>query len=302
MLNNSEAVFKRDIDIVIPACDRIGILMERLPSYWNQKQTRKVFIVDGSRNANTEEVKELQGFIKKSPVPVFYYKFPQHQLQQVCKNFGVEKSDAPYVFIGEDDVELSPNHLEILLETLERNNADMVGGRRMYIKDTETQTQALENAPRKGKIFYQVPFEAYFENPFSGETQVQYLHSNALIKREVFDSVRYDPNYRGNAFREELDFYLGCLRMGKVMFLTSNTACFHLKSERKMGNGSQITRSKYEFYVWVNTIKCFWKNRDVLKKSFNIKAPMVYALVVLFARYTHGLKRRITRFLNYVTK
>lgn len=291
---------ERNIDIIIPTYLRGEILIERLPSYFNQKEAKSIFVIDSGENTDTESaIKIVQ---EKSPIPIFYHRFPKHEVQQVCKNFGVIQSKAPYIFIGEDDLELSENHFAILLETLSRRDVDIVGGRRVYIRDGETQAEALINAPTHGKIFCTIPFEAYFENLFENEIIVPYLHSNVLIKRDVFDSVQYDSRYKGNAFREELDFYLGCLKLGKKMLATPHTACFHLKSDRKMHSGSQTVRLKYEAYVWINTIKCFWKNRDVLKSNFQMKLPTLYAIASLFARYTNGLSRRLKKYFKYERK
>lgn len=284
---------ERNIDIIIPTYHRAKVLVERLPSYWNQPEARKIFIIDSGENDDTE--KAVKACEEKSPIPIFYYRFSKHQVQQVCKNFGVVESEAPYIFIGEDDLELPIDHLATLLETLKRKEVDIVGGRRIYIRDGETQGEALSNAPKNGEIFKNIPFEAYFEEFFDGEIEVPYLHSNVLARREVFDAVKYDDRYKGNAFREELDFYLGCLRENKKMLATSKTVCFHLKSPRKKGSGSQIARLRYEFYVWVNTLKCFWKNSDIFKEKFGFKVPMFYAIAGIFARYTNGLWRRIKR-------
>ena len=281
----------RIVDVVIPTYNRVDLLIERLPSYFNQPEVNSVFVIDSGDNPDAEiKIKNISAL---SEVPIFYHRFKERQLQQVSKNFGIKKSTAPYIFIGEDDLELPECHFAILLEALKRKDADIVAGRRIYIKDSESKEEALRNAPTSGKIFYRVPFEGYFEAPFSGELFVPYLHANVLARREVFEKVIYDPRFRGNAFREELDFYLGCLRENFKMLLTSNTACFHLKSFRKKNSGSQTKRLKYEFYVWVNTFKCFLKNRDVLKKHFQISFPLWHAFICLLARYTNAIKRRI---------
>ena len=288
---------ERNIDIIIPTYHRSKLLLERLPSYFNQKEAKSIFVIDSGYNTDTEKM--IENIKEKSPIPIFYYRFPKHEVQQVCKNFGVMQGKAPYIFIGEDDLELAENHFSILLETLLRRDVDIVGGRRVYIRDKETQEKALGNASTYGKIFYTVPFEAYFENLFENEIIVPYLHSNVLIKRDIFDSVQYDSRYKGNAFREELDFYLGCQRIGKKMLATPFTTCFHLKSSRKKGSGSQIARLQYEFYVWQNTIKCFWKNSDVFRNNFQMKIPLLYGLAGLFSRYTNGLTRRLRKYFRY---
>ncbi len=284
---------ERNVDIIIPTYQRPQILAERLPSYWQQPEAKKIFVIDSGSDAATEDI--IKKISSQSPVPIVYFRFPRHELQQICKNYGIKQGDAPYVFIGEDDLELPPDHLSILLETLQRQEVDAIAGRRLYINDGQSQAEALSLAPRHGKIFSRFPFEAYFESFFEGELIVPYLHSNALFRREVFQKVLFDPRYRGNAFREELDLYLGCIRTEKKMMATSRTACFHLRSPRKQGSGSQIRRWRYEWYVWINTLKCFWKNRDVFRTKFNFKYPLLAAVAVIATRYTNGLWRRIKR-------
>lgn len=281
------------IDVVIPTYNRAKILAERLPSYWSQSLVGKIFVVDSGESTETEEmIKDIQ---KKSPKPIIYFRFSERKMQQVCKNYGVEQSDADYIFIGEDDLLLPDNHLNVLLSVIKREGIDVVGGRRVYIKDGQSMDDALKNSYKPGKIFYKYPFEAYFEEYFPGDFEVPYLHSNVLAKRDVFKEIKYDDRYKGNAFREELDFYLSCRRNNKKMFFTSKTACFHLKSERKKGTGSQIQRLKYEFYVWINTIKCFYKNRDILKRDFSFNFPVIDSFFIILARYTNALWRRIRK-------
>ncbi len=283
----------RVVDIIIPTYHRAQILAERLPSYWRQPEARQIFIIDSGEDRSTETM--VAGLKSQSPVPIFYYRFPKHEVQQVCKNYGISQGDAPFVFIGEDDLALPSDHLAVLLEALLRNKVDGVAGRRLYIQDGQSQAEAEAAAPTGGRIFTRFPFEAYFEAFFTGELPVKYLHSNALLRREVFQTSAFDPRYRGNAFREELDFYLSCLRQGKKMLATSRTACFHLRSPRKQGSGSQIRRLRYEWFVWINTLKCFWKNRDVLKTEFNFYCPPLAAVAVIVTRYTNGLWRRLKR-------
>lgn len=282
------------VDVIIPTYNRGQVLKDSLPTYWLQPETSRIFVVDDASTDGTEEI--VAEIRKKSPVPVLYHRFSDNCNQQRSKNFGIENSSAPLLFIGEDDVFLPKDHFKFLLSVMNETGADIVAGRRVYIKDSQSQENALkESSLDKDGIFTRIPFEAYFERYFEGDLEVPYLHSNALIKRETFSEVRYDPSYKGNAFREELDFYLGCLRNGKKMVATSRTVCFHLKSPRKKGSGSQIRRLRYEYYVWVNTLKCFSKNVDVFKSKFNMKIPILYAILGLLARYPYALWKRIKR-------
>ncbi len=284
----------KEIDVIIPTYNRGGVLKDTLPTYWNQPETREIFVMDDASTDGTEAI--VAKMAGHSPVPVRYHRFAESGNQQRSKNLGVEKSSAPFIFIGEDDVFLPPDHFRVLLQVMNGTGTDIVAGRRVYIRDGETQAKALErSAADTAAVFTRIPFEAYFERYFEGEMAVSYLHSNALIKRGVFNDVRYDPAYGGNAFREELDFYLGCLRQGKKMVATGRTACFHLASPRKRHSGSQIQRLRYEYYVWKNTLRCFRKNTDVFRSHFNMKFPVLYAILGLVARYPYALWKRIKR-------
>ena len=285
----------RNIDIIIPVHNRAQILSEILPTYYNQPEAHAIFIID---DASVDDVKSVvDAAAAHAPIPIHYHRFPKSMRQQACKNFGVSKSNQPYIFIGEDDLWLAPDHFAVLINAIEGTGADIVGGRRVYIHDGESQAHALEASRADARpIFKKLPFEAYFERYTEQAVEVPYMHSNVLMRRDVFSSAQYDVGYKGNSFREELDFYLQCSAAGKQMWLIPKTACFHLKSPRKMGSGSQIARLRYEWYVWRNTIQCFKKNKVVLKQRFGILFPVGYAVLSLLARYPYGLWNEIKRF------
>ncbi len=44
--------------------------------------------------------------------------------------------------MGEDDVYLENNHLKILFELMQKYNADLIAGRRIYIKENQSFEEA----------------------------------------------------------------------------------------------------------------------------------------------------------------
>jgi len=277
------------IDIIIPTRNRKNVLLKVLPSYLNQKFLNKVIIVDDAGEDNLKEEVE-----KLKDSKIVYIRVDKKAYLPAARNIGVKNSTAPYIFMGEDDVILDENHLEILLSKMKEFNADLIAGRRIYLFDNQTLKEAKEFADKdRGPIFTRFPFEGYFERFLDKAIEVKFLHSNSLIKKEVFDKVLYDEWYKGNAFREELDFYLRCLDAGFKMVLIPDTICYHLKSSENKKGGARMQRFKYEYYVWKNTLYCFLKNKKIFRKHFNIKFPFLYAWLMLFARYPYAIFRRI---------
>jgi GT2 family glycosyltransferase len=277
------------IDVIIPTRNRKKVLLKVLPSYLSQKFLNKIIIVDDAGEDNLKEEME-----KLKDPRIVYIRVDKRVYLPAARNIGVKNSAAPYIFMGEDDVILDENHLEILLNKMKEFNADLIAGRRIYLFENQTFKEAKEFADKdKSPIFINFPFEGYFERYLDKAIEVKFLHSNSLIKREVFDKVLYDEWYKGNSFREELDFYLRCLDAGFKMVLIPDTVCYHLKSSENKKGGARMQRLKYEYYVWKNTLYCFLKNKEIFKKHFNIRFLFLYALLILFARYPYAIFRRI---------
>jgi len=277
------------IDVIIPTRNRKNVLLKVLPSYLSQKFLNKIIIVDDAGEDNLKEEME-----KLKDPRIVYIRVDKRVYLPAARNIGVKNSTAPYIFMGEDDVILDDNHLEVLLNKIKEFNADLIAGRRIYLFENQTFKEAKEFADKdKSPIFINFPFEGYFERYLDKAIEVKFLHSNSLIKREVFNKVLYDEWYKGNSFREELDFYLRCLDAGFKMGLIPDTICYHLKSSENKKGGARMQRLKYEYYVWKNTLHCFLKNKKIFKKYFNIKFPFLYACLILFARYPYAIFRRI---------
>ena len=277
------------IDVIIPTRNRKNVLLKVLPSYLSQKFLNKIIIVDDAGEDNLKEEME-----KLKDPRIVYIRVDKRVYLPAARNIGVKNSTAPYIFMGEDDVILDDNHLEVLLNKIKEFNADLIAGRRIYLFENQTFKEAKEFADKdKSPIFINFPFEGYFERYLDKAIEVKFLHSNSLIKREVFNKVLYDEWYKGNSFREELDFYLRCLDAGFKMVLIPDTICYHLKSSENKKGGARMQRLKYEYYVWKNTLHCFLKNKEIFKKHFNIRFLFLYALLILFARYPYAIFRRI---------
>ncbi|GIW67073.1 MAG: hypothetical protein KatS3mg095_0971 [Candidatus Parcubacteria bacterium] len=280
------------IDIIIPTRNRVSTLKLVLPTYFNQELLGKIIIIDDASDEKNK--KEFEKLLKEYP-EIIYKRIEKQIFLPQARNEGIKLSSAQYIFMGEDDVYLEDNHLKILFELMQNYGADLIAGRRIYIKENQNFEEAKKIADEdKSPIFTKFPLEGYFERYFENDIlNPPFLHSNVLAKKSVYDKVLYDPNYRGNSFREDLDFFLNCLANNFFMVLTNKTSCYHIKSGINKKGGARMKRLIYEYYVWKNTFYCFWKNRKVLKEKLNIKFPILHAFLSLIWRYPYAIYRRI---------
>jgi len=280
------------INIIIPTRNRADTLELVFPTYLKQKLLNKIIIIDDASDEVNK--KKLENLLRNYP-GIVYKRFEKQIFLPRARNEGIKLSNAEYIFMGEDDVYLEDNHLEVLLEVMKKYDADLVAGRRIYIKENQSFEEAKALADKdKRPIFTKIPFEGYFERYLENDIiNPPFLHSNVLVKRKVYEKVLYDPWYRGNSFREDLDFFLNCLDKGFKMVLTNKTSCYHIKSNINRKGGARLQGLVYEYYVWKNTLYCFYKNRKILKEKIGIKSPILYALISLIFRYPNAIYRRL---------
>lgn len=279
------------IDIVIPTRNRAEVLKLVISSYLKQKFLNKIIIID---DASDRENKELYEKLSSDYSNIIYKSFNRQIFLPQARNEGISLSQSEYIFMGEDDVYLEDNHLEVLYELIKKYDADLIAGRRIYIKENQSFEDAKRLANKdKRPVFTKFPLEGYFERFFEDDMiDVLFLHSNVLFKKKICEKVLFDPWYKGNAFREELDFFLNCLANNLKMVLTNKTSCFHLKDNINKEGGARMNKFIYEYYVWKNTFYCFFKNRQILKNKLRIRFPLLYAFLSLIWRYPYAVYRR----------
>jgi len=281
------------IDVIIPTYNRVVALQKVIDSYLNQEQLGKIIIIDDCSTDNTEVW--MKEFERQTEGRIVYYRTAHKTSLPQLRNIGVSMTKNPYIFMGEDDVLLPPDHFQILLQNMEKYDADIIAGRRIYLYENESITDALIRSNQdRGPIIVRTPFEGYFERYIDRPQQVPFIHSNSLMKREVLTTIQYDPWYAGNAFREESDFYLRATDAGFLIWITPDTLSYHLKntSVNKAG-GSRKKRLIYEYQVWKNTMHLFLKNRRIFETKFGVKHIRWFAFRCLCARYTYAIGRRI---------
>jgi glycosyltransferase involved in cell wall biosynthesis len=80
-----------------------------------------ILVDDGSKDDSFVKCQELQN--KYSRIRVFH---TVNQGSGAARNYGIEKADGDYIYFPDADDYLEPNAIEILVQTMERTNSDLV--------------------------------------------------------------------------------------------------------------------------------------------------------------------------------
>src|ERR1035437_4710876 len=124
-----------DVSVIIPTKDRLSSLKRVLPSFLMQNEVREiVVIVDGSTDGTIEF---LNDFCRESDV-VRYLDNGVNRGLPFSRNKGIDAAKYEYIFMAEDDLELTENFLGTLSSHMASIGADVMCGRTIYRGDTET--------------------------------------------------------------------------------------------------------------------------------------------------------------------
>lgn len=254
------------VSVIIPTYNRNVSLNNVLPTYLCQPHLGEIIIVDdgsSSRVANSldgpvdERIKVLRNE-KNGGLPF-------------SRNRGLEIATCELVFFGEDDLYLPEDFLAILVEEIRAQDLDIIASRLIQIEDEKD--LFVEPGPIEEDVIDREKMVGRFNRTVGGTIEVPFVHACALMKRSSVGDRRYDTGYRGNAFREETDFYLRSLGAGCHIGFTDKTCVYHLKSPelKKDGCGDNTTLG-YKIQKHRNNIRFLWKNRravrDVTTYSF----------------------------------
>lgn len=263
------------VSVVIPSYNRAHLLKQTIPSYI-QEYVGEVIIVDDCSVDNTiEVVRQLQ---EEYPL-ISYIRMERNSKQTAAKNRGIENAKYPYIYLGDDDSLLVKGSISELLETMEAYDADVVGAKALYM-DTEDDMKNIEKfILEKSRSITSIPeeldinrlFFINFDFDCIKVEEVPFCHACALIKKEVFDTIKFDISYGGNAFREETDFFTRVNAAGKHIYYDSKAIQINLPRkmiiEKKSFIKYKLRASLYEF---INTYKYLHKNIEFIQQYYHI--------------------------------
>lgn len=221
----------KDVGVSVITCtNRIDYMNNIFNNYNRQSYNKKELII--ILNKNSLKYKEWYKKAKKyKNIRVFKldekFTFPQ------CKNIAIKKAKYDYITHFDDDDYYGEDFLKSSVIAFNYTNADIIGKRAAYVYFEESNVLALRF-------------------PDSEYKYVDYvLDSSMVIKRKVFDKVKFPKLTRGADFQ----FQMKCRKKGLKIFSTDRH------------NYLFIRRKSKEEHNWKMEDKDLLKECKVLKKT-----------------------------------
>jgi glycosyltransferase involved in cell wall biosynthesis len=235
----------KSVSLVVPTYQRVEALKDTLPSLLAVENIDEVlFIDDGSTD-------DTAAFLSSVRDPrVRYLRQPVQTGLPAARNRGLVESTGEWIVFGEDDVRLPSDYVTVLLEEARANSAEIVGAPFLLLPNGE---DALASAVAAARARCADSIVLDQQGAFPAEAvKTPFLPARALIHRSVVDAgVRFDEGYRGNAYREETDFFVHALRSGFTSILTPRTLSYQVRGWQ---GGVHTTRHLiYEYWAIRNT-------------------------------------------------
>ena len=266
---------KRDVTIIIPSYNRGHLLRKTVPTYLQERVAKIVLVDDCSSDDTTEVVEELR---KEYPA-IEYVRQPRNMRQTVAKNRGMEQVDTEWVYFGDDDSILVPGTISELYETAVKYCVDIVGARALYMRVGEDRLPLDEAMARHFRetddvkdIVDVAEIKANFSLYISTPVKVPFCQACLLCRTEIAKKVGFDPNYIGNAYREETDFIIGCAKNGATVYYNAKGCQFNLPTNLATGGARGKSVWKYKWYMVRNNWYFLRKNYDFLKAEYHLKS------------------------------
>ena len=264
------------ISVIIPTKDRLPFLRKVLPTYVMQKEVKEIIVVvDGSTDGTLE-------FLKMEMLTNSKLKYLDNGINRgipFSKNRGIDAALYQYIFIGEDDLELTDNFLSILLAHKQKTNADIICGRNIFRYDHETSDEAIKRTNKmNGDYVSMKTIEINTSLRLSCDSEQPIIASPMLAETSIFERVRFDEMYKVNFWREETDFQVSARKRGYTLFSCPHAICFNFIIQNDRGGAHASVGFRRARYVIINNWKFISKHRDFIQRKFQIGNPYIYII------------------------
>jgi GT2 family glycosyltransferase len=251
-----------DISLVLPTYNRAGALRTNLDSILALRDVSEVIVVD---DGSTDDTLGACGEFADERLRVISH--PINNGVATARNTGVEAAKGKWVLFGEDDCRFPVDYASLLRAEAERLKADIVGAPFLHAGTDDSQLPAIAAAaPRQERP----SIEAVGVFP-SAAIETPFLPALVLMRRSVFDRVRFHEDFAVNGYREETDFFVQAARAGFRCVLTPATYGYQLQT---WGGGQHHSSTlRYEYWALRNNWRFLRRHGAWLAQHGYIPGP-----------------------------
>jgi GT2 family glycosyltransferase len=204
-----------DISVVLPTYNRAPALAATFGALLALDGVVEVVVVD---DGSTDGTGEMLRAWRDPRLRVL--RRARNAGSPAARNAGAAAARTAWVLFAEDDCCFPDRYAAVLRAEAEAHGADIVGAPMVHPAPGQEPAEAVA-AARAGRAG---------ANGLDGVAGfpdralvTPLLPAPSLVRRVVFDHLRFDEGYRGNAYREETDFFLRATRCGFRCLLTPRT-------------------------------------------------------------------------------
>ncbi|HEX2300453.1 MAG TPA: glycosyltransferase [Pseudonocardiaceae bacterium] len=205
--------------VVLPTFNRLAALRANLDSVLALADMDEVIVVDDGSTDGTwswlRSRRRRPGEARLRPL-----RHPVNRGSPAARNTGAAAARADWVLFAEDDCRFPPDYGRVLRCEAQRYSAHTVGAPMVHLAPGWDLSAAVAaaRAARAGDN----GLDAVAGFP-AEPVLTPLLPAPSLVRRDVLVELGFDPGYRGNAYREETDFFLRAVRRGYRCLLTPRT-------------------------------------------------------------------------------
>jgi glycosyltransferase involved in cell wall biosynthesis len=226
------------ISLVLPTYNRAGALRANLARSLAIEEVTEVVVVDDGSTDDTTDV--CAGFLDDR-LRVIHH--PHNRGVAAARNTGIEAAGGEWVLFGEDDCRFPLDYAAVLRREGQHHGADIVSAPLVHLAGSDADAAAFAaRAPRRAD-----PPRMDESGVFPARAvETPFLPARALVRREVFERVRFYDGFPVNGYREETDFFVQAARAGFRCLLTGETYCYQLET----WDGGQHHSSPLRYELW----------------------------------------------------
>jgi glycosyltransferase involved in cell wall biosynthesis len=287
-----------NVSVIIPTFNRAELVAQVLPSYLQFCSVKEVLVVDDGSSDNTREVLARLQEVDSRVRPLLH---PTNRGMEAARNTGLSYATGDLILISEDDLELSTGSLDVLVDHMAESGADIIAGRRIWMRSGESREEALHRADRDRRP----PINTRMLDVNSSvsaqdDLRVPLVNATMLVRQDVLDDVRFAGCYKGNAWREESDFQLTALEKGYSVFFCPHAIFFHHDRPR-IGRNRGRVKGDIQVLYWIfrNNLIFLRRHYPYLKQHYPeslwLGSPHLTSVAYLIHRAVWLIKSEVRR-------
>lgn len=257
-----------EVSVVIPTYNRAQQLCQVLPSYRASNAVLEVIVVD---DAGTDDTRDCIEQMAMGDSRIRYLRNERNLGAPATRNRGAAQACGEWILESEDDLALGEGCVDTLLRHAQQTEADLIAGRRVWMRLGESESQALAraNSDRRSR---KPPFnERWMEHNSHAlvpdDLEIPLIDGTMLIRRKVFERVQYHAPYGGQStWREESDFQLSALEQGFRVVFCPHAVTFHYSRASQSYGGKRLSGTAiYAYRVYRNNLVFLRRHQDYLR-------------------------------------